>query len=361
MSPATRRRLLALALAVGALAACGKKGPPVAPEIRVPTVPGALRGAVDEQSIVVSWSAPGTRVDGSRLRRIALYHLYRREEADSGPAKSAMLSSGRIVGYDEVATIRPEAPAPATVQGGTVTWVDRRALSMGRRYVYVVTAEDELGRASGPSTRLIVPFLAAPPAPRGLTATPGDRRVTLSWQAPESAASAGGAATGEIRYLVLRGVGPAGALASITAEPVAGTTFTDGGVDNDVDYRYAVRSVRVEAAVTATGEASTPITVAPADTTPPGAPSGLVAVPTSGAVRLAWNPSPEADVAAYAVYRAGETGDFMRVATAVPPGTVYVDRDVRPGSTYRYAVTAIDRARKPNESARSNVVSVRVE
>ena len=32
-----------------------------------------------------------------------------------------------------------------------------------------------------------------------------------------------------------------------------------------------------------------------------------------------------------------------------------------PGSTYRYAVTAIDRARKPNESARSNVVSVRVE
>jgi fibronectin type 3 domain-containing protein len=51
----------------------------------------------------------------------------------------------------------------------------------------------------------------------------------------------------------------------------------------------------------------------------------------------------------------------MRIATAVAPGTVYVDRDVRPGSTYRYAVTAIDRARKPNESARSNVVSARVE
>ena len=43
MSPATRRRLLALCLAVGAIAACGKKGPPVAPEIRVPTVPAALR------------------------------------------------------------------------------------------------------------------------------------------------------------------------------------------------------------------------------------------------------------------------------------------------------------------------------
>jgi fibronectin type 3 domain-containing protein len=184
--------------------------------------------------------------------------------------------------------------------------------------------------------------------------------VSLSWQAPETAGAAG-AAAGEIRYLVLRGTGAAGALAPIIGEPVAGTTFTDTGVDNDADYRYAVRSVRVEAAVTATGEASPPITVSPADTTPPGAPTGLVAVPTSGAVRLAWNPSPETDVATYAVYRAGETGDFMRIATAVPPGTVYVDRDVRPGATYRYAVTAIDRARRPNESARSNVVSVRVE
>jgi len=360
VSPATRRRLLALCLAVGALAACGKKGPPVPPEVRVPTVPGALRGAVDEQSIVVSWNAPGTRLDGSRLRKIALYRLYRREEADAGPAKSAMLSSGHIVGYDEVATIRPEAPAPATVQGSAVTWVDRRALSMGRRYVYVVTAEDELGRTSGPSGRLIVPFLAAPPAPRGLTGTPGDRRVSLTWQTPEATGTTA-AATGEIRYLVLRGVGAAGALAPITAQSIAGTTFTDTGVDNDVDYRYAVRAVRVEAAVTATGEASTPITVAPANTTPPGAPTGLVAVPTSGAVRLAWNPSPETDVATYAVYRASETGDFMRIATAVAPGTVYVDRDVRPGSTYRYAVTAIDRARKSNESARSNVVSARVE
>jgi fibronectin type 3 domain-containing protein len=61
------------------------------------------------------------------------------------------------------------------------------------------------------------------------------------------------------------------------------------------------------------------------------------------------------------VYRAVESGEFMRIATAVPPGTLYIDREVRAGSTYRYAVTAIDRARKPNESARSNVVSVRVE
>jgi len=86
-----------------------------------------------------------------------------------------------------------------------------------------------------------------------------------------------------------------------------------------------------------------------------------VAVPSGGAIRLAWNASPQADVAAYAVYRAAAGGDFVRIATTVPPGTVYTDRDVQPGTTYRYAVTAIDRARRPNESARSDSVSVRAQ
>lgn len=360
MSAASRRRLLALGVAALALAACGKKGPPVPPEVRLPVVPAAVHGSIDDKTVVVTWTAPGTRMDGSRLRRVSLYHVYRREEEDAGQPKSAMLSSGRVVGYDEVATIRTDSPAPATVQGSSVTWVDQRALAPGRRFVYVVTAEDELGRSSAPSERLVVPFVSPPKAPRGLTATPGDRRVTLAWQPPE-ALQDGSAPTGDIRYVVLRGAAGGGALAAITAQPLDTTSFTDTSVENDTDYRYAVRAVRVEPSVSATGETSAAVAAAPADTTPPTAPTGLVAVPTSGAIRLAWNASPEADVATYAVYRATERGEFVRIATTVPPGTVYADRDVRPGTSYRYAVTAIDRARRPNESARSNVVSVRAE
>jgi fibronectin type 3 domain-containing protein len=77
-------------------------------------------------------------------------------------------------------------------------------------------------------------------------------------------------------------------------------------------------------------------------------------------VRLAWNPSASPDVVAYVVYRADETGDFLRIATMRAIATVYLDRDVRPGATYRYAITALDNARRANESPRSNVVSVRV-
>ncbi|HEX9747850.1 MAG TPA: hypothetical protein VGB86_05525 [Methylomirabilota bacterium] len=353
------RGALLLLLAASALVACGKKGPPVAPELRVPGSATGLRGAVDERSIVVGWTGPGTRVDGSRLRAIARYKLYRREETDGGAPKSAMLSSGRVVGYDEIAVIRPDSPAPASVQGSSVTWVDRRALSVGRRYVYVVIAEDTLGRSGGPSERLVVPYLAAPKAPRALGAAPGDRRINLTWQPPAEMID-GSPAPDDLRYLVLRGAGAEGALAPMTPQPVAGTSFTDSGVENDTAYRYAVRAVRVDPAVSATGETSAAVVAAAADTTPPAAPAGLVAVPSAGAVRLAWNPSPSPDVALYAVYRAGGPGDFMRIATTLAVATVYLDRDVRPGTTYRYAVTALDRAQRANESPRSNVVSVRV-
>jgi predicted small lipoprotein YifL len=356
----TTRSILVVLLAVGTLAACGKKGPPVAPELRVPAVPAALHGSVDGESIVVSWTAPGARLDGTKLRSVDRYQLYRREEVDAGTPKSAMLSHGRVVGYDEIATIRTEAPAPATIQGSSVTWVDRRTLSVGRRYVYLVTAEDALGRISAPSERLVVPFLAAPKAPTAVDAKPGDRRVTLTWQPPAELID-GSPVTGDIKYIVLRGSGATGALAAITPQPLGETTYTDTGLDNDTDYRYAVRALRVEPAVTAAGEVSAAVTVAPLNTTPPAPPVGLVAVPAPGEVRLAWNASPEPDVITYAIYRASASGEFMRIATTSVPGTVYTDRDVRSGTTYRYTVTALDNARRSNESARSNVVSVRVQ
>jgi hypothetical protein len=63
-------------------------------------------------------------------------------------------------------------------------------------------------------------------------------------------------------------------------------------------------------------------------------------------------------VAAYGIYRAVGSGPFIRVATALVGNTTFVDRDVRPGTTYRYTVTAIDDARKPNESPRSNEVTI---
>jgi fibronectin type 3 domain-containing protein len=65
-------------------------------------------------------------------------------------------------------------------------------------------------------------------------------------------------------------------------------------------------------------------------------------------------------VASYAVYRATGEGAFVRIGTTPAINTVFTDREVTAGARYRYAVTALDAARTPNESARSNVVAVTI-
>ena len=174
-----------------------------------------------------------------------------------------MLSGDEVVGYAEIARIRLDAAPPpgVEIQGGRVSFTDTKGLTVGRRYIYVVTAEDSIGRSSPPSERLDVTLLAAPAAPSGLIVAPGDKQVRLRWQAPTSLID-GGALSGEIRYVVLRAVGD-GPLAPVTPEPVSGTSHTDTGLENDVAYRYAVLAVRVEPAGRARGPASTAVAATP--------------------------------------------------------------------------------------------------
>ena len=340
------------------LTGCGKKGPIVAPERRLPAAASGMTTTVEDRAIVVKWTNPHNRVDNTRLRDLAVVRLFRREEAPGAEPKAAMLSGDRVVGYERIAQIALDAAPPPGVQvsGGIVTVTDGKGLSFGRRFVYVATAEDSSGRSSAPSPPVGVTFLAGPAPPPGLTVQAGDRETRLRWEAPATFID-DTPVSGELRYIVLRAVGEGG-LAPLTPTPIAATTYTDTGLENELTYRYAVKGVRVDPAGTAIGPASVAVAITPVDTTPPSAPTRLVAIPATGGVRLAWNPSPEDDVAEYAIYRAEGTGPLTRIGTTPAIATIYTDRDVQSGRTYRYAVTALDRAKQANESPRSNEVTV---
>lgn len=332
---------------------CGKKGPPVAPERRVPATVSGFTATVEGRAIVLSWTNPTTRADGTRMKDLTALRVYRREEPGDGEPKPAILSWGRVVGYDEVAAIRLAEPAPAKVEGSRLTWADRANLSAGRRYVYVVTSIDASGRSSAPSERLTVSFVAAP-APPALSATAGESEVRLDWSPPASLVD-GSPLTGTLAYQVLRSTGPGGEPTPVAPTPITATTFTDRGLQNDRTYYYAVRAVRSEPAGRAQSEPSAVVSATPQDLTPPSPPANLVAIPSAEAVRLAWSPSPEEDVAGYIVYRASPPGGpYVRLTPGPVRTTVFTDRAVERGRRYSYVVTAVDRARRPNESARSN-------
>jgi hypothetical protein len=357
MSP--RARLAAgVALAALGLAACGRKGPPVAPERRVPQAVGDLTAVIRESAIELTWTNPARRVDRTPLRDLTLARVFRVDDAGGAEPKAAMLVDGTIAGYTALATVRLDTPAPTPVAGNRVTFTDSRGLAYGRRYTYVVVTVDSRGRASPPSRRASVTYVPAPEPPANLTARPGEREARVEWRPPARFVD-GSPATGPLTYEVLRAPAADAELTPVATAASDQLALTDHGLENERTYYYAVRAVRTEAGTTAYSAPSARVAVTPRKLTPPSPPANLVAIPSGSTVRLSWSASPEPDVAGYVVYRAAARGPFARVGSTRTPTTTFIDRDV-PRGTYRYAVAAQDSAALPNESARSNEVTVTV-
>jgi hypothetical protein len=342
-------------LAVTGLGGCGRVGPPVAPERRLPYPVADLRGSVYDDAIELTWTTPSVRVDGTRLRDLSSAKVFRAEDAGTGEPRAAVRSGARIPGYTEVATIPLGDDAPTS--SGPLSYADRRGLQVGRRYTYVVLTVDDQGRISAPSARASITYIAAPASPRDLKAEAGDKEARLTWTAPASPGD--GTEPAQLGYEVYRTSGPGGALVPIGRTSAGVTELTDRGLQNDVSYSYAVRALRSTAGTTAYGPLSARVAVTPVDTTPPAPPTDLTAVPSTGTVRLSWSPSPDPDVAVYVVYRAESGRDFVRIGSARPPAVAYTDRDL-PSGRYRYVITAQDAGSRANESERSNVVTVTV-
>lgn len=125
-------------------------------------------------------------------------------------------------------------------------------------------ATDSHGATGGADT-------TPPTVPTGLTATPGNTQVGLSWTASTDAVGVTG-------YRVYRG-------GTLVGSPT-GTTYTDTGLTNGTGYSYTVAAV--DAAGNLSAQTSAVTATPTAGTTAPGAPTGLTATPGSAQVALSW-------------------------------------------------------------------------
>lgn len=352
------RRATIVVIALLALGACGKRGDPVAPQVRVPQPVTDLSATARHDGIELAWTVPRRRVDKRPLFDPGVARLYRTEDGGVGEPRPAMLVDDRIPGYTEVARVPLSGPAGTPATEGHVIHTDRRDLAYGRRYTYVVTTSDTSGRVSAPSARASVTYIAAPEPPGAVRAEAGDAEVRLAWQPPARLVD-GTPVSGPLVYEVARSADVTVAPTAVGRTAPGETSFVDRGMANDQTYHYTVRAIRTEGTAAGTSAPSAAVTATPVKSTPPAAPSDLAAIPSRGEVRLSWKPSPAPDVAAYVIYRAMPGGGFTRVGSVRPPAATFVDRNVPPGR-YRYAVTAQDASTRANESARSNEVTVTV-
>lgn len=181
----------------------------------------------------------------------------------------------------------------------------------------------------------------APNPPTGLSATPGNSQVALTWNASASATS----------YNVQRGTTPGGPYTTI-APNVTATSHTDTTVANGTTYYYVV------SAVNADGESanSSEVSATPNPAMPPTAPTNLTASQSGKKkIALAWTQSTSPNIVSNRVYRSTfNSGPYSVVAT-IPATTSYQNSGLVSRTTYYYRVTALNSAGL--ESTQSDLAS----
>jgi len=134
-----------------------------------------------------------------------------------------------------------QGTSTGAASGGAIT-TDLRAMGAELRWISTATMTADQQFLNGTieevqfyGRQLVladVQTLAAPPAPTGVTATPGDGTVALSWNASPTA-------TG---YTVRRGTSAIGPFTPIAGSPTSGTTLTDTGATNGTTWHYVINA-----------------------------------------------------------------------------------------------------------------------
>ncbi|MER6737827.1 fibronectin type III domain-containing protein [Streptomyces puniciscabiei] len=265
--------------------------------------------------------------------------------------------SDDFAGYDVYRSSRPRTESTEVqeiwhgVQGTSFT---DRAPKPGATYYYWVVAADRAGVHGTPSQDLEVTVAGnttAPAAVTGLTATPTENGVALSWEASD--------APGFDHYEVLRGTPADGDWAyravqdptTLRAWELTGTTFHHGVPADGEHVRYAVVAVDQygNRLTPATGAAVADVTeldlrpTAPAAT---GAPLGNLGGDRTGA--LTWFLSGDVDprqVTGFRVYRWNPATAAFDLAGTEPwehtSDVHWYDRAMPPATTVYYRVTVV--------------------
>lgn len=229
------KKLLILLPLILMLAACGKRGPLVAPEALVPAPIKDLGVEQKGNRFQVCWSAPGKEEWGGPLKDLAGFRVFRREvlppDEDCETCPSA---------YRQVKTVDPEYLQDVLRYGSLYCFFDTE-LRDGKSYQYKVISVDAEGAASQDSNK-VRRKKALPVPPPELSAVPAPRGVMIQWR--QGALPPGGTLEGFAVYRVQAGE-EFMPLAPMTVVKGDATGFEDPAMEHGMLYRYAVRTVAV--------------------------------------------------------------------------------------------------------------------
>lgn len=326
-----------------ALAACGKKGPPLPPIPLMPEAGGAVLLLQEGNSVRVSAPVPERYLDGRRLDAVTGARLFRILR----PAGVAVGARDFPVDLAPVAVI-DGTEAAGLAPGGEARFVDPLPEVPAGRGIYYAARFLAAGRQwSAPSaiSRPLTPG-PAPAPPAGLSAENRREGIALSWPPVQGAAALG----------VYRSIPVAREpLVPFVVLPGDAVDWLDTGIrDGDV-WVYRLRALAGDAPGAVASAAAGPVEVTVVDRFAPEPPDGLELVPRADGVDLFWALAAEPDVAGYLVWRRDEDraeSEWERLTPEPVPRTWFTDLAAPMGRTLAWSVSAVDRATPPNEGRR---------
>ena len=402
----TQRFLFSAIWAISAVfsVACGKKGPPLPPLVKLPAAPVDLTAERRGNVVDLQFSVPAANTDGTRPANVSGVEVYAvtlppaappiadaqlvklatkvdsivvkapkdpdvtvdpddpDEEAE--PVEGDGLDQGAVARVVETLTpamLTPiEIPKSARAAGAAPPAANPSGPLLGapsapRVRTYVTVGTSTRGKAGPLSKRLTVPLVPPPPPPVVPVLSYDETAVTLSW--PPVSLGPSSAKTGEseplpstpfgtaqptIAYNVYDVSGPAAVKLTTTA--VAEARFVDSRMVWNEKRCYVARTAETVGGLVIESDASPQACDTLKDTFPPAAPKALQAVPSDGAINLIWEPNTERDLAGYIVLRAPAAGGELQPITSEPIVDPSFRDGVQPGVRFVYAVRAVDRA-----------------
>ena len=358
-----------LLLAATTASACGKKGPPLPPLVRVPVAPADFTAERRDGNAELYFTVPATNTDGTRPANIERLDVY----AFTGGtlvSDEQFLKLGMRIASVQVkaprnpnAVVEPDDPdddleplvGSGQEQGARVhvsedvSRLASVASTSGEVPVrsYVGVGISTRGRKGVFSRRVAVTLGAPPTVPAQPQVSYDEKGVTVAWTPVALSPSTQGVHPAMAYHVYEIATSPAtgrSADTRVTGMPVTDAQFVSTQIEWGAERCYAVRSVEVRDGLSAESGASPSACVKFTDTFAPMAPTGLIAVPSEAAINLTWDANVEKDLSGYVVLRGTAADSPLAPITSAPISETTFRDLVPPGGRYFYAVQATDKS-----------------
>jgi hypothetical protein len=332
--------------------ACGKKANPVIPVKVFPKGVENLSYQIKGESLLISWSIPGQNTDRSPLTDLKGFRVRKGEWPTKDYCPTCPDQFQETLWIDLKG---PELP-DIRIDPDQVQMTFNR-LHPGLTYFFQVTAVTKKEATSNPSKTLHLSWDLPLKPPSAIQMKSEPQGLVISWN-PSPSLINGAAPEGLAGYTLERKM-EKGPWQKVSSEPITTTTYIDTGLQEGVHYSYRLKALRLVQGNILESEPSEEMGIIYTRLFPPPAVQDLIAFLSPRGVELRWQEIESVTPSGYHIYkRTKNERTPKRITAESVRNTIFEDRQVTPGTTYFYSISAVGSPPALLEGPRSKEIEI---